>query len=801
MHDNISFTPAEIERYCAARIPGLKEVGAEWRGRCPIHKGGGDNFSVEMDSGRWYCFSQCGRGGDIFALEMELTDANFAEAKAEVFRIIGRAGEPQFRGGKTGQGSNSGWRIVRQYLYEDEKGRPVIRVTRRERGAGVTWEKNFYQESWNGSKWIGSVQGVRRVPYRLAQVLKTETVFIVEGEKDVETLEALGLVATCNPGGSGSTGLYAQWTGIFDGKHLIVLPDNDQPGRKHAAGVAGALMGGAASVRVLELPGLAEKGDVSDWTAAGGTGETLRELTVRAELLGPEQLAALRSRWGLDGQEPPEAEWPEPIPLAAELPPVAAFDPDLLPYAFRDFAMDTADRMQCPIDFVAVALVVCLGGAVSRRARVQPKAQDSGWMVTPNLWGAIVALPGQLKTPTLAAAAKPLREIEEEARRVHEKAVAEHAREVEEAELRLSTWKELMKRSMKKQCRSEPDEAKLPDRPSDPPKAPTMRRFIVNDATFEALHQTMSENPAGILVFRDELVGWWSQLDKPGREGERGFCLQAWNGDTGHTIDRIGRGTIYVEACCMSMLGGIQPGRLRNYLVDALSDGPGNDGLIQRFQLLVWPDVPEKWQYVDRRPDKMAETEVTRIFKRLVQMDAENPKVLHFTEAAQELFIEWLTGLELRLRGGAIHPALEAHLSKYRSLMPSLAALFCLAEWAADGGELEAIPLHPAQQAAAWCEYLESHAHRLYSCITTPQMRAARELAKKLKAGDLGADGSFTARDVYCNGWSGLDTPETVKAAADVLADSGWIRCESVRPGPGGGRPSTRYVVNPKVRK
>jgi putative DNA primase/helicase len=478
-----------------------------------------------------------------------------------------------------------------------------------------------------------------------------------------------------------------------------------------------------------------------------------------------------------------------------------AFDPELLPYSFRDFAVDTADRMQCPIDFVAVALVVCLGGAVSRRARVQPKAQDSGWIVTPNLWGAIVALPGQLKTPTLAAAAKPLRDIEEEARTAHAKAMEGHAREVEIAELRLSAWKEQAKKSLKPRNDGEVDETSMPERPSDPPKSPTMRRFIVNDATFEALHQTMSENPGGILVFRDELVGWWSQLDKPGREGERGFCLQAWNGDTGHTIDRIGRGTIYVEACCMSMLGGIQPGRLRNYLEDALTDGPGNDGLIQRFQLLVWPDVPAKWQYVDRRPDKTAEAEVTRIFKRLVQIDAENPKMLRFAEAAQELFIEWLTGLEARLRGGVIHPALEAHLSKYRSLMPSLAALFCLAEWAADGGELEAIPLHPTRQAAAWCEYLESHAQRLYSCITSPQMRAARELAKKLKTGELGAEGSFTARDVYGSGWSGLDTSETVKAAADVLADSGWIRCESVRPGPGGGRPSTRYVVNPKVRK
>src|SRR5205823_14732586 len=85
----------------------------------------------------------------------------------------------------------------------------------------------------------------------------------------------------------------------------------------------------------------------------------------------------------------------------------------------------------------------------------------------------------------------------------------------------------------------------------------------------------------------DELAGWWAQLDRAGREGDRAFFLQAWNGDTGHDTDRITRGSLFAEACCLSMLGGIQPGRLRSYLVDALRDGPSNDGLIQRFQLMV----------------------------------------------------------------------------------------------------------------------------------------------------------------------------------------------------------------------
>ena len=144
----------------------------------------------------------------------------------------------------------------------------------------------------------------------------------------------------------------------------------------------------------------------------------------------------------------------------------------------------------------------------------------------------------------------PSNQIQAEWRDEHEDSLKEFAQAKEEYDLRRQAWKEQFKSNTKKKKNP-------PDRPDDAPEQPTLRRLIVNDATFEALHQTMSENPDGILVIRDELTGWWSTLDRAGREGERAFCLQAWNGDTGHTIDRIARGTVHVEACCMSMLGGI----------------------------------------------------------------------------------------------------------------------------------------------------------------------------------------------------------------------------------------------------
>jgi putative DNA primase/helicase len=241
--------------------------------------------------------------------------------------------------------------------------------------------------------------------------------------------------------------------------------------------------------------------------------------------------------------------------------------------------------------------------------------------------------------------------------------------------------------------------------------------------------------------------------------------------------------------------------------VDALEDGPSNDGLIQRFQLLVWPDTTPDWKYVDRPPDAAAEQKAALVFSRLVEMSPENPARFRFAPDAQELFVEWLAELEAKIRGDQLHLALISHLSKYRSLMPSLALLFELADRASfegfDGSVLanstNFVSLEHTRQAAAWCDYLESHARRVYSCIVTPQLRAARELADKIKQRQVAADGFFSCREVYLKGWSGLDSPEAVKEAAEVLQDAGWVRDVSTESGPFGGRPSNRYEVNPAV--
>jgi putative DNA primase/helicase len=680
--------------------------------------------------------------------------------------------------------------VIASYDYRDEKGALLYQVCRMD-------PKDFRQRQPNGDSFRWGINGVRRVLYRLPELLarNTELVFICEGEKDVDRLTDAGLLATSNPMGAGKW--RAEYSESLRGRSTAILPDNDGPGRSHAADVAADLLRVGCQVAIVEVP----KGkDVSDWLAAGGTIEELRTLATAQPALTMETLAAWRDGHGLadagpSGHRVVSADsdaWPDPVPLQSELPPVEPFCEELLPSSFRPLVRDIADRMQVPMDYPAVAIVLCLAGAVNRRATIQPKANDAGWLIVPNLWGGIIAPPGFMKTPVIQAATRPLNQIQTEWRKEHEEALAEHGRAVEECELRKSAWREEFKRLTKKGGAS-------PERPQEPPEQPSLRRLVVNDATFEALHQTMSENPAGIFVIRDELTGWWSTLDRAGREGERAFSLQAWNGDTGHTIDRIGRGTIHVEACCMSMLGGIQPGRLRSYLADALRDGPSNDGLIQRFQLLVWPDTEPGWEYVDRAPDANSERRAEQVFRKLIELDGTNPARFRFAPDAQGLFVEWLADLEAKVRGDEFHPALVSHLSKYRKLMPSLALLFELAEWAAGNGAMQAVSLEHARKAAMWCEYLESHSRRVYSCVTTPQLRAARELAEKITKRKVGADGFFSCREVYLKGWTGLDTPEAAKLAAEVLQDAGWVREVSSESGSAGGRPSSRYGVNPKV--
>lgn len=255
--------------------------------RTELRYGTHDGLSIDLEKGVWFDHDG-GENGGLLAL---------------VTRCTGRPDGKQwlveqgFLDQKEVQRAPSPAAV---YDYADENGEILFQVVRKE-------GRKFRQRRPDGT-W--SVKGVRQVPYRLPELIAASPdtpVFVAEGEKDVDNVRALGLVATCNAGGAG------KWrphhAKFLQGRDVVILPDNDEAGRKHAEQVRESLAGIARSVRMLELPDLPAKGDVSDWIVSGGTRDALMAL-----LAGVEGEGESLRRVSLDGlMAEADEDWPHVV--------------------------------------------------------------------------------------------------------------------------------------------------------------------------------------------------------------------------------------------------------------------------------------------------------------------------------------------------------------------------------------------------------------------------------------------------------------------------------------------------------
>ncbi len=519
--------------------------------------------------------------------------------------------------------------------------------------------------------------------------------------------------------------------------------------------------------------------------------------------------------------EGPELEWGPRQDLPPERPPVPTLPPGMVVGPLRPWMQDVAERACAPLETIACPAIVCLGALVGRKLGIRPSAFDD-YLVVPNLWGGIIARPGFMKTHYVDQGTAHLKRL---AAIALERFEAERWKwEAEQAriEAEIAAIKSKMTLAAKKNNDEDLDDlqrefAELKRELKD--AKVVEHRYLTQDATVEKLGELLQENPDGLLVLRDELAGWLRTLDKPGREGDREFYLEGWNGTGRYTFDRIGRGTVHIPAVCLSIFGGIQPGKLNSYIHEAITESGGADGLLQRLQLTVWPDALGKWEKSDQWPDTDAKNHAFEIFEYLdrfnpvasgAHMEEGSIPFLRFTPEAQELFDDWRDELENRLRSDELvgTPAFESHIAKYRSLMPSLALLFHMVDCAAvdkafDTGIADrshsvfsrGVPLEAARLAAAWCEFLEQHARKVYADELYPGVEAAHSLAAKITKGVV-TDGQ-SVRDVYNHHWSGLATSSQVSGALETLNASGWVRVEAVNTG---GRPTELLRLHPDLR-
>ena len=346
---------------------------------------------------------------------------------------------------------------------------------------------------------------------------------------------------------------------------------------------------------------------------------------------------------------------------------------------------------------------------------------------------------------------------------------------------------------------------------TDSLQEPVQRRYITGNITAEAMGEILKQNPNGVLNLRDELMALLRFLDDPAQGTARELYLQGWSGVTGYNFDRIGRGfDNYVPAVCISMFGTTQPSMISRYIAEIRLGGRGNDGLMQRFGLGVWPDTPPNWTYIDRHPNALQRQMTAKVFKKLnditlESVGAKQDKIddrpvgipyLRFAPDAQKAFVEWYSALEHRLATEDWpDDLLKEHVSKYRGLVPGLALICHLTDWSAAAGHAGPVSLEALQKALKWAAYLETHARRIYASGDVAVVEAAHAIIAKVKTGHLLKDG-FSSRDVWRPQWSRLRHRPTVAAALELLVDYDWATAEKVETK---GRVATIYTPNPKV--
>jgi len=249
----------QSRRYFEARLPGQR-IGSRRNVKCPFHDDGTASMSIKLEIGAWFCHA-CNVSGGILDFERKLTGKDDAECWAAINATIGREAP---RASKPKRG-----RIVGNYDYRDASGKVVYQ------GVRFAEPKSFQQRRPDGKGgWTWNMDGVVRVPFNLPALVRANVALIAEGEKDALNLQkaaaefpnengTLSYAATTNIAGAGKW--LDSYSPYLAGKKVFVFQDNDKAGREHAQQVCASVHRYAQGVHLVELPGLAEHGDVSDY--------------------------------------------------------------------------------------------------------------------------------------------------------------------------------------------------------------------------------------------------------------------------------------------------------------------------------------------------------------------------------------------------------------------------------------------------------------------------------------------------------------------------------------------------------
>lgn len=743
--------------------------------------GGTDRFRlIDADAGAAFC-NQCfrERNGDGIAAVGWMLDVDFRGALERVAEYLdlgvgdaatvtqpripreSRSSVTVTSGATPKNGSSPRGRIVATYDYRGAEGDLIFQAVRLD-------PKDFRQRRPDGNGgWSWSVKGCPAVPYRLPELLRSgpaEPVFVVEGEKDVHALGSIGLIATCNAGGAGKW--KPEHAEYLRGRSVVVLPDNDPRGWRHAEQVAETLVGVAVSTKVVYLPGLPEKGDASDWI--DGHGDAAEPEVIRRNLL---QLVLDADEYQSDAddeQAADDAAVHEPFPIEA------------LPEPLRSHTKAIAASVQ--VDPAMAALpALCAAAAAIGGSRCIRLNHD--WFEPSILWAAVVAKSGEGKTPAAKFATAPSQQRDADAQQNNANLLAEYEQQKAEHAVDRKAWE-------KAQSKGQINEP-LPDEPTPP----ALLRHTVSDVTIEKLAEVLADNPRGVLLVRDELAGLLGGFDRysGGRGGaERAHYLSIHSGQAIQVDRKTGeRRSLYVASPHVSIFGGVQPDLLHG----VVDDDDVAAGLPARFLFAMPPRVPKRWK---RPPIPERHTDaVAAAMNRLFGLEPATgddgrprPEVVLLDAEADRLFGEFFE--RHCAEGDGLHGPLAAAWPKLRASAGRL--LLVIHTVRAAAGE----PVDPllagadsTRMAITLADWFGNEARRVYGRRGENQVdRDRRELVEWIER----RGGEVTVRDLT-RGPRPYRKAVDAETALEGLAKVGLGRWKSLGPEQTGGRPKRIFCL------
>jgi hypothetical protein len=607
----------------------------------------------------------------------------------------------------------SEWRTVEKFDYTNKRFKLLYQVVRKERGKGAEREKEFLLRRPDGNGgWIWDLDGVRRVPYRLPEVVAAQTVIIVEGEKCVDTVRELnlpkGYAATTNSEGAGK--FQPELVPHFDGKNVILIPDNDNPGREHVLTTASMLLDNTASIQIVELPGLTEKGDVGDWKDNGATFLQLKKL-IRAEpVLDATSLAARRKKWGL------HFEWAEPLALDDVQP--APIRKDLIGGSVGDYIRALSAATETPLELTTLAAFGVLSCALGGKMKVSP---ERGYSEPCQLFLCPTLESGNRKSSVISAVTEPLMKWEEEQKKLGAPKIA-YATSVRKTRMALieKERKKLAGFEREKIERIARLEAKLPVIPQIPTQ-------FTCESTSERLEIMLAEQGGRAAVISDE-GGAFDVMG--GRYSEKMNFEVFLKGHAGTAIrvHRVSREPVVVDSPALTVLLSPQPG----CLAELRENKPFRArGLLARF-LYALPHSPigNRTLVPVPIPDSV-KSDYDMIVRRLLDWNPGGRVPLSLSPEAYKAWKDFQREVEVLMANGGI----LCRMRDWGSKLPGAALRVAGILHASTAEDLSVlavrIQLPVLRVAVELCRTLISHAIAVFNLISEdPSTRDAKRLWK-----------------------------------------------------------------------